>query len=321
MSEQTYNKVFELIQGTLVPKTQLEEAQMAIENLKAMLKKTTTELEKTRSESNEQKLSMEIIQAEKESLQAEKKTIEVKFNEVSLKLKQKTNQYDSLLKSQIYHALNSDKNSPGTSTGNKKIKEEPRGIGVVNVPASTSSRPDKPAAKTGTKRQNVSKNDSQSNSVNAKRKKTQNTKESIRKKFVLTCKECLYEWGKDIESNFQEDPDHDDAPDPKQKIQTFSSFKVYEAHLWIAHQRKLRQRLISNHLIQISDDLKADSDDSDSDSEDLKAAHYFYPNSKFACKICYCSFAFQHNLEDHVELEHANLNMTNQQFFDLYYKM
>ena len=100
MSEQTYKKVFQLIQESLVPKTQLEENQNKILHLESMLKKKNAEIEKLKSESSEQKLSLKITQAEKESLQAEKKAIEVKFNEVSLKLQQKTLQYNSLLKSQ-----------------------------------------------------------------------------------------------------------------------------------------------------------------------------------------------------------------------------
>ena len=100
MSEQTYKKVFQLIQESLVPKTQLEENQKKILHLESMLEKKNAEIEKLKPESSEQKLSLEITQAEKESLQAEKKAIEVKFNEVSLKLQQKTLQYNSLLKSQ-----------------------------------------------------------------------------------------------------------------------------------------------------------------------------------------------------------------------------
>ena len=49
------------------------------------------------SKYEDEKLKNDIIQAEKECLEAEKKTFELKFNEISLKLKLKTNQYDSLL--------------------------------------------------------------------------------------------------------------------------------------------------------------------------------------------------------------------------------
>ena len=169
MSEQTYNIVFEHIRGTLVPKTQLEESQNKSMHLESMLKKVTAELEKEKSESRELKQAIGNIQAEKDSLQAEKQSLEaekraleVKFNEISLKLK---------------------------NTGTRKIKEEP-GIGIVNVPASTSSRPQELASKFGRKRQNATKNNSQENKV--KRKKignsdnsTQNTRKSTVRKICL----------------------------------------------------------------------------------------------------------------------------------------
>ena len=179
MTEQTYTKVFELIQGTLVPKAQLEEANIKIKHLESML-------DKAKSESNEQKLSMEIIQAEKdslqaekESLQAEKKAIEVKFNEVSLKLKQKTDQYDSLLKSKA-----------AMQTETKKIKEESREIGIVNVPASTSSGPNKPALRSGTRRQNATKNNSQDNTV--KKKKIENSDNCSQNSKILTVRKIVF---------------------------------------------------------------------------------------------------------------------------------
>ena len=186
MSEQAYNSVFEHIQGTLVPKTKLEEAQNKILHLESMLEKVTTDLEKEKSESCERKRTTEIIQAEKdslqaekESLQAEKKAIEVKFNEVSLKLKQKTDQYDSLLKSKA-----------AMQTETKKIKEESREIGIVNVPASTSSGPNKPALRSGTRRQNATKNNSQDNTV--KKKKIENSDNCSQNSKILTVRKIVF---------------------------------------------------------------------------------------------------------------------------------
>ena len=99
MIGQKYNEVFEFIKSSLVPKCQLDESKNEIMALKTALENATNDLRKTKSEFEEQKLAIDIIQAEKESLEAEKKTIQIKFNEISLKLKQKTQQYDSLLKS------------------------------------------------------------------------------------------------------------------------------------------------------------------------------------------------------------------------------
>ena len=47
-----------------------------------------------------QKLKIEILEAEKLTLQAENKTLEVRFEDVNLKLKLKTAEYDSLLAKQ-----------------------------------------------------------------------------------------------------------------------------------------------------------------------------------------------------------------------------
>ena len=179
-----------------------------MKGLEEMLEKAMAELEKVKSEYDEQKLTIDIIKAEKETLEAEKKTIraqvdillgeresllarqksseaeresfsamkivyDAKLNELSLKLKQKTHQYDSLLKSMEADPkkIIFDKASTGTQT----IKYEAREIGIVNVLASTSSKENETVAKTGTKRQNVSseKGDLETPKTKAKRKKVE----------------------------------------------------------------------------------------------------------------------------------------------------
>ena len=150
MTDQKYNEVFELIKSNLVPKNQYEELQNEILFLKSALESKTNDLKKMKSQYEEQKLAIDIIQAEKQSLEAEKKTFEFKFNEVFLKLKQKTNQYDSLLNSQGNNSKL--KSIHNVSDGTQTIKEEPQEIGIVNFPFSSSSRQDRLTAKTGTKR-------------------------------------------------------------------------------------------------------------------------------------------------------------------------
>ena len=132
MIDQKYNEVFEFIKSSLVPKCQLDESKNEIMALKTALENATNDLRKTKSEFEEQKLAIDIIQAEKESLEVEKKTIQIKFNEISLKLKQKTQQYDSLLKSP-----KTDTESPVVGKSSTQIiKEEPKEIKIVNFPSS-----------------------------------------------------------------------------------------------------------------------------------------------------------------------------------------
>ena len=113
--------------------------------MRSELKNAKEDLKRMKSNYEEQKLKIDIIQAEKECLESEKKTFELKFNELSLKLKLKTNQYDSLLSSEKTDCESND--TELMSSGTQTVKEEPHEIGIVNNPTSTSSR-------IGTKRTN-----------------------------------------------------------------------------------------------------------------------------------------------------------------------
>ena len=131
MIEQKYTEVFEFIKLNLVPKNQFDESQKEIFRFKSALENATEKLNEMQLECEDQKDTIDIIQAEKDSLQAEKenleatkKTFEVKFNEVSLKLKQKTKQYDFLLKSQTKN----QKDAESITADIQKIKEEPNEI-------------------------------------------------------------------------------------------------------------------------------------------------------------------------------------------------
>ena len=314
MSEQTFNKVFQLIQECLVPKTQLEEYQNKILHLESMLQKANIEVEKLKSESSEQKLSLEITQAEKESLQAVMKAAQVKFKEVCLKLKQKTQQYNSLLRTQNCLEKTNTEKLPALS-GIPNVKQEP--IGLVNLPLSLPSKPNalklstKPkntqksgetipketAIKTGTKRQNTTADDS--SKIETKRTKVEKSNtlsrcatQSVKNKESFTCEECLVAWGKDIEDNYQGDPANNLVPDPKQKIQAFTSFQAYADHMSDTH---------GCEILAITD-------------------YYRDRSNRFGCKICTCRFETKMHLDNHVEFEHANSNLTKRQFFDLYLK-
>ena len=108
----------------------------------------------------------------------------------------------------------------------------------------------------------------------------------------ITCDECLDDWGGDIKLRYHGEPDHSSAPDPKQKIETFTSFAAYRRHLVHTH---------------------------DLYSQEITEA-YCYPNSDFVCNSCCCSFESQTILDDHIEFEHAILDLTNQEFYTLYSK-
>ena len=90
-------------------------------------------------------LKIDVLQAEMKALEAERKTFEVKFDAVSSKLKLKTHEYDSLLKSKtksqdIKIFVTPESQVQKSSIGTQTIKQEPEEIGVVNVPASLSSQ-------------------------------------------------------------------------------------------------------------------------------------------------------------------------------------
>jgi len=83
MSELNFEKIFEELRNLQAIKKKYEESQSEIEKLKVS--------------AAEQKLKIDVLEAEKLSLEAEKKSNEVRLNEVNLKLKIKTAEYDSLL--------------------------------------------------------------------------------------------------------------------------------------------------------------------------------------------------------------------------------
>ena len=146
MSETTYEKIFEVIQSSLVPKSKYEESQKEISVLKSALETVKNDLEFFKSKYKDQKQTIDILNAEKETLQSQKSTCDAKLKEVSLKLELKTRQYDLLLKS---NETDSSKNATEkASAGTQTIKEEPIEIGIVNTPTASSSRdslPDEPS--------------------------------------------------------------------------------------------------------------------------------------------------------------------------------
>ena len=220
--------------------------------------------------------------------------MEVKFNEVSLKLKQKTYQYDFLMKSQRTGRGDIETNSACTQT----VKEEPTQIGVVNVASSST------AVTTGAKRVLQSKDEVQRTTV--KRKKTSksdaNSRTTRQSTPKFTCAYCLVNWGFTIMDGHNENPDESGAPDPKQAISTFSNFENYKDHLSTAHRYRVDEFCKEKSCFSGKD-------------------YHFRPHGDIRCIICSLSFKVPGDHEEHMEIEHADLNaMSRKQIYELFSK-
>ena len=303
MTDEKYNEVFELIKINLMPKNQFDESQKEVSFLKSALECATNDLKKMNSQYEEQKLANDILQAEKQSLEAEKKTFEFKFNEVSLKLKQKTFQYDSLLNSQRNGCK--PKVIDQGSTGTQKVKEEHQEIGKVNFPISSSSRQDELATKTGTKRTHSSIG------PGAKRTKTeifdsksQTNRELAKNKQIFNCFNCLDNWGRKICIDFDEDPDADGAPDLQQKIPIFSSFLALKDHYLTIHDAE-------DCCCEEIDCLLYRGHNGDDN----------WPHGDIQCRICNLSLKYKDDLDKHMQFDHIDHSrMSNKEIYDLWLK-
>ena len=289
MSESSYQKVFEVIQTSLVPKSLYDDLQNEVASLKS-------ELESVRNQwklkFEEQKLAMDILKAEKESLESEKKTFETKFKEVSLKLKQKTHQYESLLKST---ETNSKRNSVGkSSTGTQTIKEEPTEIGIVNVP--TSPCPEGPQKKIGSKR--CTSVPSKDKSIIAKRNRM--TKPAVHERTTtkslqlgqFKCNKCLANWIWDYTFECDDDPTDDLQQHNWGSNNYFNTFEDYRNHCSTVHSDEYND-YIKNSCQEKNCPRNAD--------------HRSDLHGDIKCKICGLTFKLQkyHNL--HIRFEHADI--------------
>ena len=288
-----------------------------LQNVKNELKKLQSDHSQLTEKYNQLKderlgyaLKIDVLEAGMKTLEAEKRTFEVKFDEVSSKLKLKTHEYDSLLKSKqtdcqvklVFKSNETEKASIATQT----IKEEPKEIGVVNVPASFSSQPKNRPVKTVTKRTSRTVEDRKI--AKAKRMKTEKsnsisraTKQSIENQHKISCSHCFAKWGKEIENKYDANPDQTGAPNPNDSIRTFSSLHDYKIHV---------QQDGCNDTYCPALNLARDS-------FPVKC----YRNTESICKICDSRFWIRADYEQHIDTEHCNLNdRTNKQIFDLYLK-
>ena len=301
MSEKKYNEVFEFIKASLVPKNEVDKSKDEISLLKLALENATNDLEKLKLENVEQKLTIDIVKAENKSLESEKEHFEFKFNEVSLKLKQKTIQYDLLLKS------NHDDCGSGSESRDQSHDEsrdespsdsrEPNPIEkfligaviadyVFNVPSSSSeseSDSDEEGPHSPTK--DAKKTTAQLMKCRIFDSISRITRKSTKK---FSCADCIDKWGELIESDYRGNPDKIGAPDPRQLIKTFSSFKDYLHHLSTAH---------NGH----------------------SQANGEWPHGDIKCKKCHLTFKVRHHHDEHMQCEHADLNrLSNKEIYGLF---
>ena len=194
MSELNFEKVFKelkIIEANSVSREKYDQLQNEVKKLESMLtavnnrfQQEAKELKKLKMVNELQTMEIDVMKAEKQSLEAEKKTLEVRFDEVSLKLKLKTHQYDMLAGQQsnvqtkptdpIPQPL--EKKTTGSQAMVNEIKDEPS-IGVVNQP---SSLPSKPSKRPATELPIIS------------RKKAKRPRSGYRENF-FSCDECLIE--------------------------------------------------------------------------------------------------------------------------------
>ena len=315
MSEPTYAKVFETIRSSLVPKSQFEEAQKEISILRSQLETAKNSERKLKSEYDDQKLTIDILRAEKETLENEKRTLESKFKEVYLILTQKTREYDSLQTAQT------DCNPSNVVSGtvrNQSIKQEPPPVGIVNVPASSTSRLYEPGMKTRSKRGITAGDDEKRTS--AKRQKTSTpakaSKQSTEIQQIFSCHWCLSEWGCEIDRDFYSNSSRLGVPDPKTRIWTFSTFKEYKDHCFIAHDG-YSQEQIDNGCYE-TDKFCQENSCLESFTDGVTPTHH-WPHGDINCEVCGLSFKFKRHHDTHIKLEHANINvMSKEEIFELH---
>ena len=355
-----YEKVFESIKSNLVPKAIYEESKNEISRLKIELQnarkdsnKTKLELEKARniiqkiklaykSNYDKQKMAMDIIKAQNERLEAENeklitemKTFQGKLNDFQSILTQKTLEYAYLLKQSEWSHWSGNSSPQKTkrmSTRSQTIKETPKEIGTVNVPASLPSVP-KLTVKLGTKRTHTVANDQGQSSRtptldDAKRRKYYREFNKVNQnilpftgqrpdseKPIFTCEACVANWAGVIQRDFGGDPYKKDAPNPR--IRLFSIFEAYREHVLCAHRNPIFHLPMCEKKSCLRDkchNLTATNN---------PPRYIDGPHGDIICKICDLSFELKEHHDRHLEIEHFCYDknvMSRKQIFDIYMK-
>ena len=313
MSEPTYEEVFESIRSSFVPKRQYEQSQKEIRILKSQLQAAENNAKELKSEymakctfSGNQKKRIKILRAGQEKLGNEKQTLERKLKEISLKLEQKTQEYDSLLKT-----IRTDYNTSTVvkvTAQSQAIEQELQAI-ASNDSGSSTSHQDEPGVKTRGKRGITARDDEKR--TNTKRRKiakstTRASKQSPKFQKNFSCEMCLDYWGLIVHDQFDHNPYHKDVPDPKKFIKTFSSFKKYKEHSYTVHHPLSKK--------EIDNGCEEKSCQSGKDAESHR-----WPHGDIICEHCGLSFKILDDHDIHMRLEHFNFKkMSNDKIYDLY---
>ena len=181
-------------------------------------------------------------------------------------------------------------------------------MGFVNVPTSLSSHSDSPVVKTGTKRSNSNLDNDKRTSKRKKTSKSDNANRKIRKSLQtqrkFNCCECFSDWADSIRREFSGDPTKIGAPNPKQKIPTFTSFEDYRFHCLFAHDERMA-KYIKKPCKETSCFLVED--------------HGFWPHGDIKCNICSRGFKLKKDHDGHISSEHVDIeSMNSNEIFELY---
>ena len=351
MEDINFEKVFEdlkTIRSNVVPKSQYKEAQVEIEKLKSLLQDAygqvksladdlvavrakanaekeevnknlkmanlesgliLKELEQLKSQHEENKLKLDLITAENKRLQVSCQGWKANNDVLTWRLKLKSHQLDSL-------KTNSQKNETGEksqcSIGTQTIKEEPKSIGVVNVPASYSSRGAgvrNSSITTATMptqsncKQETTTNITPKAIVGAKRTRLESENQERRKSKRLTpkyfnCETCIYDWAE----NSQVPIDH---------ISSFPSVRELKMHMVEKH----------NYDGFYHHTICADKNCHKFNNHKRPQYHCIYriPHGNLVCETCEVTFEEAEYLDRHVKLVHSNISeMTSKKLMELY---
>ena len=358
MEEINFEKVFEdlkTIRSNVVPKSQYEEAQLEIERLKSLLQDLygqvksladdlvavrakanaekeevnknlkmanlesgliLKELEQLKAQHEEDKLNLDLIKAENKRLQVSCQSWKANNDVLTWRLKLKSHQLDSL---KTNNQKNESDEKSRCSIGTQTIKEEPKSIGVVNVPASYSSRgadvrnSSITSATVPTQancKQETTTNITPKAIVAAKRKRIKSENQERRKSKRLkrkyfTCETCIYDWAEKSEKC-------PDLPNPIDLISSFSSLRELKIHVVDKHNYD------GFYHNTICDDINC-----------LKFSNHKrpeyncrrrYPHGDLVCDTCEVTYKFEDDLNRHVEVVHCNVfDIASDRLLQLYY--
>ena len=314
MSELNFENVFKelkIIEANSVSREKYDQLQNEVKRLESMLTEANNryqqeakEVKKFKMVNELQKMEIDVMKAEKQSHEAEKKTLEVRFDEVNLKLKLKTHQYDMLAGQQSNAQPKSTdpisqqpkKKTTGSQTMASDIKDEPS-IGVVNQPSSLPSKSSKrPTSEPVT-------------GIKSKRRKTREKEENI-----YSCDECLVEWGRHVHYDFPHDINHPNAPNPYDRIPRFSTAEDLKNHYQHAHGWYRDSKFCGE-----TDCLHTRGHDVSNSSDN-------YPHGDNICgyissngEVCRRSFRYKNQMQEHKRIIHSKIeSKTRQEIFNLF---